>query len=304
MTKLNIAVVLVTFNRCEMLKDNLYSLKEQGSLTYFIIDNNSSDNTKEVVDNFSSVITDEVYYFNTKANLGGAGGFAIGCEKALASLKNFTHLWLSDDDVKFSPNCLSKLTPYIDEKTILQPMRYALDGTNAEASSTLIDLDSVFILNHKRNSVMDTDWAQAQNPFDIENIPFEGPLIPREVFESIGIPDKQYFIFSDDLDFSLSALRKGFDIKCIPEAKMIRLRPAEPNYKPTDWKSYFVYRNFFHIHKKFGNNWYVRNRPYLLALLIIIYCLFTWNLSGISIIRDALSDGMSDNFYLNEKYIP
>ncbi|MEF1284802.1 glycosyltransferase [Vibrio sp. M250220] len=299
-----IAIVLVTFNRADMLKQNLESLKHQGPLTYFIIDNNSSDHTYETVQQFSDSVSDEVHYYNTKANLGGAGGFAFGCEKALANSKNFTHLWLADDDVTFHSDCLEQLNPYIDQKTILQPMRFAVDGSNAEASATKIDLDTICILNHKRNSVMGTPFEEETSPFDIQNIPFEGPLIPRSIFEKIGIPDARYFIFSDDLDFSLKSLRNGFDIKCIPSAKMTRLRPTEPNYKPTDWKSYFVYRNFFRIHKEFGNNWLVRHRPYLLALLVSCYCVITGNFKGIKIIQDALKDGMSSNFRLNEKYIP
>ncbi|WP_372882046.1 glycosyltransferase [Psychromonas sp.] len=301
--KNNIAVVLVTFNRSDMLKQNLLSLKEQGNLTYFIIDNNSQDNTREVVDAFQASVDSPVHYFNTQANLGGAGGFAFGCEKALEH-KDFTHLWLADDDVTFAPDCLENLIPYIDQKTILQPMRYAVDGTNAEASSTVIDLDSIFILNHKRNSVMGTSFENAKEPFGIQHIPFEGPLIPRSIFEKVGIPDKRYFIFSDDLDFSLKSLRNGFDIKCVPLAKMTRLRPAEPNYKPTDWKSYFVYRNFFRIHKEFGNNCFVRKRPYLLALMVSGYCLLTGNIKGLNIIKDAFRDGMSGDFNLDTKYIP
>lgn len=304
MENFNIAVVLVTFNRSEMLRENLLSLKNQGSLTYFIVDNNSSDNTKQVVDEFASSISDDVHYYNTQANLGGAGGFAFGCEKALAHESFFTHLWLADDDVTFDAGCLTNLKPYMDQRTILQPMRYALDGSNAEASSTLIDLDSIFILNHKRNSVMGTKWEEAKEPFDVQNIPFEGPIIPRTIFEKIGIPDARYFIFSDDLDFSLQALNNGFGIKCIPSAKMTRLRPAEPNYKPTDWKSYFVYRNFFHIHKKFGTNWFVRHRPYLLALLVATYCIVSVNFHGVKLIRDALIDGMKDDFPIRRKYIP
>ncbi len=287
-----------------MLNENLQSLKQQGPLTYFIIDNNSSDDTKEVVDRFSSNIDDDVFYYNTQSNLGGAGGFAFGCEKALEHENKFTHLWLADDDVTFYSDCLASLKPYIDTRTILQPMRYDLNGVNAEASATKIDLDSIFILNHKRNSVMGTKWENAIQPFDVQNIPFEGPLIPRAIFEVVGVPDKNYFIFSDDLDFSLSALRNGFDIKCIPTAKMTRLRPAEPNYKPGDWKSYFVYRNFFHIHKKFGRNWFVRNRPYLLAFLVSLYCISNFNIAGLKVIKDALFDGMSDDFKLNKKYIP
>ena len=227
---LNVAVVLVTYNRADMLRDNLKSLRNQGKLTYFIIDNNSSDHTFDVVSDFNQSVSDSVFYFNTRSNLGGAGGFAFGCEKVLNHHLAFSHIWFTDDDVVFSDECLSQLSMYADQQTILQPMRFAAVGSNAEASAITIDLESVFILNHKRDSVMHSSYVDCQLPFDIQNIPFEGPLIPIAIFNKIGIPDCRFFIFSDDLDFSLRALKAGFDIKCIPSAHMTRLRPDKISY--------------------------------------------------------------------------
>ncbi|MAR00974.1 MAG: glycosyl transferase [Oceanospirillaceae bacterium] len=304
LANLNIAVVLVTFNRAEMLRENLKSLSNQGKLTYFIIDNNSSDNTSEIVSEFTQSVSEPVFYFNTQANLGGAGGFAFGCEKVLNYPDTFSHIWFTDDDVVFSDDCLAELCRYDDQNTILQPMRFAPDGSNAEASAITIDLKSVFILNHKRDSVMSSSFVDCSEPFNIQNIPFEGPLIPMSIFDKIGIPDKRFFIFSDDLDFSLRTLRAGFSIKCIPGAHMTRLRPDKISYNPRDWRSYFVYRNFFRIQKIYGANFFVRYRPYLLALLVASFSLVTGNLKGVRIIKDALSDGMSEDFNLNSSYIP
>lgn len=55
---LNISVVVVTFNRAEMLKEILSSLAEQIRCPdeVIIVDNNSTDNTKEIVDSFRGSI--------------------------------------------------------------------------------------------------------------------------------------------------------------------------------------------------------------------------------------------------------
>ncbi|CAG9000098.1 MAG: hypothetical protein CENE_02087 [Candidatus Celerinatantimonas neptuna] len=304
MDSLKIAAVIVTYNRSEMLKSNLLSLESQGVLDIFIIDNDSSDDTQKVVSDFSNNSKNKVFYKNSGGNLGGAGGFNLGCQIALDSGNGYTHLWLADDDVTFHKDCLKQLKVFIDDKTILQPMRFDKLGNNVEASAINIDLSSIFILNHKRNSVLKTCYAYYNTPFDIQNIPFEGPLIPTQIFYKIGLPDHRYFIFSDDLDFSLKSLNNGFSIKCIPLAKMTRLKPVEPNYQLKDWKSYFVYRNFFHIQKTFGTNTWVRHRPYLMASMISLYCILSLNFKGLGILKDALLDGMSTEFRLNNKYIP
>ncbi len=304
MQPVRIAIIIVTFNRCDMLRKNLESLKAQGNLSYFIIDNNSHDNTRKVVKTFEASTSHPLYYYNTQANLGGAGGFEYGCKKALAHHDNFTHLWLTDDDVTFHPNCLAKLMPFINERRILQPMRFQLSGENAEASATKIDLCSPLILNHKRNSVMGSTFKHKRDIFDLHNIPFEGPLIPRAVFTQIGLPDPRYFIFSDDLDFSLRAREKGFTLHCIPNAKMTRLNPIAPDIIPKNWKGYFVYRNLFRIQKKFGQNCFVQNRPILITFIIASLCLITLNWGGVKRIFHALLDGLSKDFPINPKYIP
>jgi glycosyltransferase involved in cell wall biosynthesis len=52
--KLKISVIIVTYDRAKMLRDALCSLAAQTRLPdeVIVVDNNSSDNTKEVVDNF------------------------------------------------------------------------------------------------------------------------------------------------------------------------------------------------------------------------------------------------------------
>lgn len=287
-----------------MLKKNLDSLRNQGELSFFIINNGSRDNTEEVVQAFKKSTQFPVFYHNTTKNLGGAGGFEIGCKLALEQGVRYTHLWLTDDDVTFDTDCLNQLLPHMNSKDILQPMRYSAEGKNLESSATQINLQSPFILNHKRNSVMGSEFENAEKPFKLHNIPFEGPLIPRAVFEAIGVPDGRYFIFSDDLDFSLKARAKGFSIKCVPQAKMVRLKPAKVSLIPKDWKGYFVYRNIFRIQKTFGENKFVRLRPLLIALLVAGLSVSTGNWRSIQLIFHALKDGVADDFPINPRYIP
>lgn len=299
-----VAMVVVTYNRAKWLQKNLASINNQAVSHIFIIDNNSTDQTESVVNHFIETSLHPVTYHRSTTNLGGAGGFALGCQLALAHANQFTHIWLSDDDVTFDKTCLKQLEPYLDQNNLLQPMRFDQQGNNAEASSVNIDLSSIAILNHKRGSVMRSAWRHQQTPFALADTPFEGVVVPRAVFNAIGIPDKRFFIFSDDLDFCLKAKSAGFGILCIPKAKMTRLNCVRANKIPTNWKSYFIYRNFFYIQKHYGKNQWVKKRPYLIALGVMLACLITGNFKGIRILKDAISDAMNSDFPLNNKYIP
>ncbi|WP_417879642.1 glycosyltransferase [Vibrio sp.] len=299
-----IASIVVTYNRCHLLTKTLASLVKQNVDTIYVIDNNSKDETYNVVSAWADKTKGRVRYVNTGANLGGAGGFALGCKLALESEEKFTHVWFSDDDVTFHHDCLEKLTPYLDKKTILQPMRYDIKGQNAEQSSTDVDLKSVWILNHKRNSIKDTHEKYNKEPFEIDFMPFEGPIVPIPVLKFTGLPDELYFIFSDDLDFALRARKLGFKIRCIPKAGMTRWVESGNSHDVASWKTYFNYRNFFRIQKLYGENRFVRNRPYLIACLVVAYCCVRFEFKKIRVILDALEDAMSYRFKYHEKYMP
>ena len=97
------AAVVVTYNRCEMLRQNIECLLNQKDAVcdIYVIDNASTDPTRETVESF----TDErVHYFNTGANLGGAGGFEWGVRQAVRD--GYKYVWLMDDDTLPSDTAL------------------------------------------------------------------------------------------------------------------------------------------------------------------------------------------------------
>ena len=89
------AAVVTTYNRLALLKENVESLLNQSfsKLDIIIVNNNSNDGTEEYV---LSLNNDRIKYYNTGANLGGAGGFAFGVKKALQL--GYDYAWLMDDD--------------------------------------------------------------------------------------------------------------------------------------------------------------------------------------------------------------
>jgi GT2 family glycosyltransferase len=58
-----------------------------------------------------------------------------------------------------------------------------------------------------------------QHATDIDYIAGGAILIKREVFENIGTLDGEYFLYSEDVDFSMRALRANYRLKIVPRAK-------------------------------------------------------------------------------------
>ena len=84
----DICAVVVTFNRKDMLVDCLKELGRQSKKLdkIFIIDNDSNDGTYALLEEQGYISNPLYEYTNTKANLGGAGGFKFGMKKAYVEI--------------------------------------------------------------------------------------------------------------------------------------------------------------------------------------------------------------------------
>ncbi|EOG5454817.1 glycosyltransferase family 2 protein [Cronobacter turicensis] len=296
--------LIVTFKRKELLEKVVERILQQtfSPSKIIVIDNNSNDGTEEIIAKIKENSLVDIEYKNTGANLGGAGGFSYGFNYVIND--NFDYLWIMDDDLLPEKNCLEKLLYSADDKTIVQPLRFNLDGTCAEYSPIRFDLSSPFLLHPKIETVKDRIESLHDDIIQIQGIPFEGPLIPKDIIEAVGIPDKRFFIFYDDLDYAIRARKAGFKIICKKDAVAYRLLMNNQVNDLHSWKGYFMLRNFFKIHYLHGENTFVKIRPVLLASSYILKEIFLLRPKYANICWHAFKDSLKKNFAPRKKYIP
>lgn len=284
----DIVAVIVTYNRKELLgkvvdavANQSYPLKK-----ILIIDNNSSDGTKEVV---TSKLSSIVEYINTGGNLGGAGGFHFGFKEA--EKYQYDYLWLMDDDLMPARDCLENLLS-TNPLGIVQPVRYNLDETCAELSPIQYDLSNPLKLNPKGTplKVYIEKNKNSERLVNIEAIPFEGPLISRKVVMEIGFPNPDFFIFCDDIEYAIKSKRKGIPIVCDLNAKAYRLLVNNQGNDLLSWKGYFMLRNLFYLHKNYGTNIFVRYKPIVLAIGYGCSCLARGQIKQVKVLWHAFWD--------------
>ena len=104
---------------------------------------------------------------------------------------------------------------------------------------------------------------------EIENVPFEGFLVRRRVVEAVGLPDPSFFIFYDDVDFALRARRAGFHIWAVRDAVLVRQLEFDQQHDLAGWKGYYMYRNLFTVHLRYGENALVRAKPWLITAGVV-----------------------------------
>ena len=209
----SIAAVVVTYNRKELLRENLEALLQQSFSQFdiMIIDNASTDGTYDYIADLAKN-NEKVEYFNTGENLGGAGGFSLGIKKACE--KGYERVWIMDDDT-------------IPEMSALDELVKAdrlLNGDFGFLASTVLWTDN----NWNKMNLLRTDPWHAFEKNDlvekgivpINRASFVSLLINSEAVFDLGLPIKEFFIWSDDQEYT-DRLSKGYSCYYVSHSKVI-----------------------------------------------------------------------------------
>lgn len=243
---MKIAVVVVTYNRLELLKENLSALLNQSynNFDILLIDNASTDGTEEYI---RSLNKDIIKYINTGNNLGGAGGFYLGIKEALR--RGYDYAWLMDDDTIPYNNALESL--------INKMMKY--NGKIAYISSLVKWTDDTICIMNKQTLLK--NWENhiefiKDNMLPIENASFVSFFLNLEDAKKVGLPQKDFFIYGDDWEYSLrlSLEKSGYiDLDSIVVHKMAKNCGVDILSEQSDRikRYYYNYRNLYYIYKKY-----------------------------------------------------
>ena len=261
-----VAVVIVTYRRAELLDQLLQALAAQTRQAdaIFVVDNGGDQETADVLAKWSEL---PLQVDHTGENLGGAGGFNRGVRAAYEA--SFDFFWLMDDDVRPAPWTLQVLLH--DGGDLLACTREDRSGRLVEKAAVKFDLRNPLHLRPKLASVETIFKTRSRMPdkVAIENAAFEGFFVSRRVVSTIGLPDPSFFIFYDDCDFQLRARRAGFKMFALRDALVRRQLDFDQNLDLASWKGKFMYRNLFAVHFRYGENIFVRLKPYLIAAGVI-----------------------------------
>jgi GT2 family glycosyltransferase len=95
-------------------------------------------------------------------------------------------------------------------------------------------------------------------------------MIRREVVDTIGLPDASYFIFYDDVDFAVRARRAGYRIWGLRDAVLVRQLDFSQQHALDTWKGFYMFRNLFVVHFRYGENRLVRLKPWLITAAVVV----------------------------------
>lgn len=243
--KKRIAAVVVTYNRLPLLQQCLRALAEQTiPLTaIWVIDNASTDGTEAAV---RGMKLPNLVYRNTGRNLGGAGGFACGTQQAAQG--DYDALWLMDDDTIPEPEALEML---------LEADR-DLQGRYGWLSSRALAPDGADQPMNRQRRTPYRDIAD----YEGKTVPavmasFVSLFLPTESVRKYGLPIAEFFIWSDDWEYTRRISREEF-CYVVPRSRVIHAmkNPGTVNIAtdaPERWDRYhYFYRNDVVLYRREG----------------------------------------------------
>jgi GT2 family glycosyltransferase len=253
-----IAVVIVTFNRCDELVKTISAIQNQGILEndIIVINNNSTDNTKNILDsNYKNIQS-----LHLNENIASAGGFSKGMQTAYE--KGYDWVWLFNDDSR--------------------PVEGSLKSILEHLNSDKIQIGLLKIANKdENNKAVLLYWNGVRKPVsvDVSNdivktdlITFDGCIISKKTIEKIGYCDPLYFMGTYEFDYCLKAKDAGIGVYTLPNGLIEDGKLGGKNGTPP-WRQYYNTRNHLWLalnRKSFVifKGWLIREIKYTLSIIL------------------------------------
>lgn len=192
-----VAAIIVTFNRLELLKECInYILLQTYPCDIYIIDNNSTDGTGAYIKDFYKNNA-KIIYYNTKQNLGGAGGFNIGIRLAIED--GYEFLWIMDDDCFPLNDALEVFMQYNEHNAL---------NYGFLSSKVFWKDNTISKMNIQRRNVYFNVKDFDSEVVKISMASFVSLFIPVWVVRIVGLPIKDFFIWTDDWEYTRRISRR------------------------------------------------------------------------------------------------
>ena len=252
-------VVVLNYRTAALTIDCLQSLSEEISAipgSYVVVtDNASGDDSVEKI--ASAIKANKWQAWVTLMPLDRNGGFAFGNNAAIRPVLEPTaacpYVLLLNPDTVIRPGAVKALLAFMNDRSDVGIAGSRLEDLDTTAQQSAFRFPNVlgeldFGLRLSIMSKLLERWAVvpqvADHPHPTDWVAGASMMIRREVFESIGLLDENYFMYFEEVDFCLRAHRAGWACWYVPQSHVVHFvgqssgvtdskRP--PKRMPTYW---------------------------------------------------------------------
>jgi GT2 family glycosyltransferase len=209
-----IAVIVTYADRFNLLKQVVDSCLKSGISKIIIVDNNSHENSKEKLKYFAEHNKETIAVTWNNSNLGSAKAYKQGLEKAY-KVEDHDFIWLLDDDNRPRDNALKTLKDFweirpkgVETLLSFRPDRNQYKQAVYENNPKLVLSSENSFLGFHFIEKLTKIFARRKNSNkeisfgEIAYAPYGGMFFNKSIIDEIGYPNEEYFLYSDDHDWS------------------------------------------------------------------------------------------------------
>lgn len=238
MSHKKIAICLVTYNSSSIILDCLRSLpKAAAEFSYkiFICDNNSSDSTAEIINEYSKSSPIDLALTKIDRNLGYAGGNNVAIKAAIDSEDDFSSLLILNPDLSLPPQSIASAQH--------------LYLKNSEIGGISPNLSQIQTTKNYK-----TIWGKRPEEFNpgvlsVDRLHGGFMLLNFKAVKEVGFIDENYFHYWEEIDYSLRFKNLGYKLLQDFNSKIHHDGDSFSGvYKP--YRIYYLFRNQFYFARR------------------------------------------------------
>ncbi len=264
----SLLVVIVNYRTASLTINCLRSLVSERlslpGMQVVVVDNASGDDSVEQI---SAAIESEGWgewalLLPSEHNGGFAFGNNFAIRPALQSSNPPPYFFLLNPDTEVRSGALKALVDFMEQHPDVGIAGSSLEGADGKLwpiafrfPTVLSELDSGLRLGIV--SKLLSNWVVARTMNNEESqvdwLPGASMMIRRQVFESVGLMDEEYFLYYEETDYCLQAKRAGWSCWYVPQSRVMHIagqstgvtgKNVESKCRPQYWfnsrKRYFV----------------------------------------------------------------
>jgi GT2 family glycosyltransferase len=294
----SLAIVLVNYNTCALLRDCLQSLRDSGTqcdLDIWVVDNASHDGSVAM----ARAEFPEVHVIASEHN----GGYAYANNLALREVlrrgdeetsrqgtsavtllpspllrgsSSPDYILLLNTDTVVPPGALDTMVGYLEAHAdvgALGPRLLLPDGSLDLACRRAFPTPAAFVYHavglsklfprSPRFARYNMTYLDSNTETEVDSVVGACMLVRGSVVREVGLLDETFFMYGEDLDWAYRIKQYGWRIMYVPQATVHHYKRASSSQRPIR-----TIRYFYHAMRVFHRKHYAATTPRMLNLVI------------------------------------
>lgn len=230
-------IIVLNYNGKDTLKNTLESVYKLDYPNYqvVVVDNASTDGSLEE----ARIAYGKFNFIKNSHNVGFAAGNNVAIKWALEKMADY--VFLLNSDALIEKTALNRLIEEAQKDKrlgVLSPIIYK--GKSKQIWFSGGRIDWLKMRAEHANNIKETQYITGC-----------AMLIRKDVFKKVGLLDEDFFLYYEDVDFSLRASRSGFKLKIVKDASVFHFEKSSGSLN----KIYYLVLSGIKFFRKNSNPW-------------------------------------------------